>query len=226
MKYALPILLLAISHGGFCGLTKAQESRDDGGSTKEVSEQLVFKTDWRGERIELPPEFAPDMGWNGIEEIRFAPGMFDPKSDSFFTYVFVFSLPGDQKLTQEAVKKETLIYYRGLAKSVLKSKGKEVDASKFTFALEKAKAASGTPATVKAPADVTQYSGKLDWVEPFATAEPQILHFEIQQWRDAKTKRDYLFVCTSPRAIADADAIWKELRKVRSDFEVKVVPVE
>ena len=34
------------------------------------------------------------MKLTGVEEIRFAPGMFKPESETFFTYVFVFALSG------------------------------------------------------------------------------------------------------------------------------------
>ncbi|MEM7393198.1 MAG: hypothetical protein AAF492_12705, partial [Verrucomicrobiota bacterium] len=56
------------------------------------AENLVFKTPkgWFGERIALPTGFAPDMTLKGVEEIRFAPGMFKPDAADFFTYVFVF----------------------------------------------------------------------------------------------------------------------------------------
>lgn len=203
-------LALAIS----TGISLADE-------TAKSVEKLVFKTEWKGERIELPPPFAPDMKMTGIEEIRFAPGMFDPKSEEFFSYVFVFSVPGDQKLSEEVIKDETLAYYRGLAASVLKGKGKEVDTSKFKFELEKAKEAKETPASVTDGKAVTQYKGKLDWVEPFSTAEPQVLHFEIQAWADPKTTRNYLFVGTSPKEVSDKAEIWKALRKIRSEFKVE-----
>ncbi|MGI9239725.1 MAG: hypothetical protein ACR2RV_02930 [Verrucomicrobiales bacterium] len=185
------------------------------------AEKLVFKTDWKGERIELPPPFAPEMKLEGIEEIRFAPGMFEPESDSFFSYVFVFSVPGDQELSQEVIQKETLAYYRGLAASVLKGKGKEVDTTKFKFTLEKSDKAGAVPASVGDKASVTEYRGKLDWIEPFATAKPQVLHFEIQAWTDPKTERGYLFVNTSPKEVSDTAAIWKEMRTIRSEFRVE-----
>ena len=188
---------------------------------QEAKEKLVFKTDWKGERIALPPPFAPDMKLEGIEEIRFAPGMFEPESESFFSYVFVFSFAGEKKLTDEVIKRETLTYYRGLATAVLKGKGKETDTSKFKFELEKEKGAKMMPASVADPKSVTQYRGKLDWVEPFATAKPQVLHFEIQSWADPKTKRNYLFVGTSPKEISDEAKIWKDLRKIRSEFKVE-----
>ena len=200
-----------------CNLSLAQKPKD----SEVASEKLVFKTKWGGERIALPPAFAPGMKLKGIEEIRFAPGMFKPDSDSFFTYVFLFAVSDDQKLTKDVIQKETLVYYQGLAGGLLKSKGKEVDLSKFSFKLEQAKTAKDTPATVRAES-VTQYVGTLDWVEPFATAKPQILHFELQSWSDPKTKKNYLFVCTSPKAISEKEPIWKELRNIRRTFEVKL----
>ena len=215
MKNAPRLILLACAISfGICAHSHAQETK--GGA----AEKLIFKTDWKGERITLPPTFAPDMGLKGIEEIRFAPGMFDVKSDSFFSYVFVFSVSAEQKLTEEVIRNETLIYYRGLARSVLKGKGVEVDASKFTFALEKANAVKDAPASVAKPEAITQYSGKLDWVEPFATAKAQTLHFEIQAWSDPTTARNYLLVCTSPKIPGETDAAWKELRGIRRGFTV------
>jgi hypothetical protein len=217
MKTASPLILLtiAISFAVAGARSHAQETKPI------VEEKLVFKTDWKGERITLPPSFAPDMELKGIEVIRFAPGMFDARSDSFFSYAFVFSVAADQKLSQEVIQKETLTYYRGLSKNVLKSKGVEVDASKFTFALEKAKAVKEAPESVVKPETFTQYSGKLDWVEPFATAKAQTLHFEIQAWGDSDTGRNYLFVCTSPRSPGETDPVWKTLREIRRSFTVR-----
>ena len=216
MKNAPHLILLtfAISFGVAAALSQAQEAKP------VTEEKLVFKTDWKGERITLPPSFAPEMELKGIEVIRFAPGMFDAKSDSFFSYAFVFSVSGDQKLTQEVIRKETLTYYRGLSKNVLKGKGVEVDTAKFTFALEKAKAVKEVPESVTKPETITQYSGKLEWVEPFATAKAQTLHFEIQAWGDSDTGRNYLFVCTSPRSPGETDPVWKSLRGIRRSFTV------
>ena len=43
-------------------------------STRAAEPVFQFETGppaWRGERIALPPGFAPDLGWTGVEEIRF-----------------------------------------------------------------------------------------------------------------------------------------------------------
>ncbi len=185
-----------------------------------VEEKLTMHTDWKGERIELPPRFAPAMTLKGIEEIRFAPGMFSAQSDSFFTYAFVFSVPKSQELTPEVIRQEMLAYYRGLSEAVSKGKGRPVDGGKFTFTLAPDKEATGTPEKIPASTKVSQYAGELNWVEPFATGQAQLLHFEIQSWADPTTARNYLFVCASPKARAETDTVWKELRQIRRSFEV------
>ena len=87
----------------------------------EAAPRFLFSTGepaWRGERIPLPPGFAKDMGWRGFEEIRFAPGMFEPDSEQFFTYVLAFYLEPGTTTREENLKREFLAYYRGLAKAV------------------------------------------------------------------------------------------------------------
>ena len=85
----------------------------------DAQEKLEAPEDWRGETIKLPPAFAPDMKLKGEEVIRFAPGMFQPGSDSFFTYVFAFEVEPRPELTEKILKDEFLKYYRGLCEAVL-----------------------------------------------------------------------------------------------------------
>ncbi len=191
-----------------------------GQSGEPAGEALSFTTPagWKGERIALPPEFAPEMKLEGVELIHFAPGMFDPGSDSFFSYVFAISTAGDAALAEGAIHDELLAYYRGLARSVLGGKGKKADTDKFTLEMKKAPEASGAPAGAGKHA-VTEYAGTLDWVEPFATAKPQKLYFEIHSWHDPEAGRSYLVAGTSPRPIGEG-ALWRQLREVRSTFTV------
>ncbi|NBR87508.1 MAG: hypothetical protein EBS84_18150 [Proteobacteria bacterium] len=206
------------------GPLPAAEPTDKLAAVGNAGEAFVFKTSWKGERITLPPGFAPAMKLKGIEEIRFAPGMFQPQSDSFFSYAIVFSVAKDQALSPEVIQREILVYYQGLAESVSKSQGRTVDAGKFTFKLDRAKQATGAPAQLPPTTPVTQYAGELDWVEPFATGKPQVLHFEIQAWSDSAAARNYLFVCTSPTARTETTGIWSELRTIRRTFEIKSKP--
>ncbi|QDU27048.1 hypothetical protein ETAA8_21320 [Anatilimnocola aggregata] len=166
--------------------------------------QLAAPQDWAGETIALPPGFAPDMKLKGTEHVRFAPGMMKPESDSFFCYAFVFELEPQPALTEAVVKEEFLKYYRGLCKAVLRGKLPDVDPSDFALELQ----------LVKSDTEPAVYTGKLDWVEPFATKKSQKLNLEIQTW--ARNDRNYIFACVSPQA-RDA-AIWKQLHAIRTDY--------
>lgn len=177
-------------------------------------EKLAAPKDWGGETISLPPGFAPDLKLKGSEHIRFAPGMMKPASDSFFSYAFAFELQSKPDLTETVVKEEFLKYYRGLCKAVLNGKLPDVDPSKFTVELQRVKSDAEGTSDTKPAALTTRYTGKLDWIEPFATKKPQKLNLEIWTW--SRGDRNFLFACVSPQP-QDA-AIWKQLRAIRDDY--------
>jgi hypothetical protein len=156
------------------------------------------------------------MKWIGEEDIRFAPGMFKADADDFFTYVLVFLLESDSDVSLEKIGKEVLTYYQGLGKAVMKGKGLDVDAEKFTIKLTKDESVAEAPAGVET-ASVAQFSGFLDWVEPFATQKEQRLHLEVQSWKHGE--KPALFLCVSPKA-REAE-IWKQLRKIRASFRIE-----
>ncbi|MEM7015557.1 MAG: hypothetical protein AAF585_29205 [Verrucomicrobiota bacterium] len=170
--------------------------------------KFLFKTEnWRGEQILLPPGFAPTMKWKGIEDIRFAPGMFDADSESFFSYALVFLLDEDADISTEGVHEQVLMYYQGLSTAVLKGKGQTTDVSKFELKL-------GEPETAD---DVTNIDGTLDWVEPFATQNQQKLNLQIRIWKHGD--KPALFFIVSPQG--KDHAIWTELEEIRDTFKIE-----
>lgn len=165
---------------------------------------------WAKESIELPPSFAKNMKWKGIEELRFAPGMFKSDAADFFSYALLFWLPDDQKIDTKAMEKELLEYYRGLAKAVSENKKLEVDVSTFTLTIKDEKE---KPAKRTGGEEVTAYVGELKWTEPFATGKSQTLRMEIQTWHSDKQKHHCVFICASPQP--ETGEIWKALREIR-----------
>lgn len=176
--------------------------------------KLAAPEGWGGETIALPPGFAPDMKLKGFEHIRFAPGMMKPTSDSFFCYAFVFELDPKPALTEAVLKEEFLKYYRGLCKAVLNGKLPDVDPSKFTLELQRVKSETEAASDSKAADAPTEYTGTLDWVEPFATKKPQKLNLEIRTW--TRNDRNFIFVCVSPQA--RDTSIWSKLHAIRDDY--------
>lgn len=168
---------------------------------------------WPGERILLPPGFARDLGWKGVEEIRFAPGMFRAGEPDFFSYIIVFLLEPGADISTNGLQRELLTYYRGLSKAVMGSKGETVVTDGFALKLEALEEEhEGAPeAALKAKA----WKATLDWVEPFATQKNQTLHFEIHTWEHEG--QPVVLSCVSP-AKPDQATPWEALRTIRSKF--------
>ena len=170
--------------------------------------------EWAGERIKLPPSFAPKLGLKGIEEILFAPGMFKADEKDFFTYVFLFALEQKPELTAEVLRKELLTYYIGLSKARMGNP--KLDTSKFTVKLEALKLQEASP---KGALNAKFYRAEVVWIEPFATKKFQTLHFELQTWQYKGSPFNYLFVCASPQK--PGASIWKTMRGIRASVKLK-----
>lgn len=73
---------------------------------------------WKSETIAFPLDFAPSLGHRGAEELRFAPGFFDPGAPGYWSYTFVWRLDDPTTLTGEQLADELVVYFRGLAQAV------------------------------------------------------------------------------------------------------------
>lgn len=162
---------------------------------------------WRGETITLPPGFARDMSLKGIEEIRFAPGMFKAGREDFFSYALVFWLPENKPLDQKTMHAELLKYYQGLAAAVGEGKNLKIDTKAFKLNLKPVEKKKG------------EYTATLQWVEPFVTGKAQTLRFELKAADVPGMKASYLSMAVSPQP-AD-HAIWKSLRKALASVKYK-----
>ncbi len=159
--------------------------------------QLEAPENWSGETITLPPGFARDMTLKGVEVIRFAPGMFDPQSEGFFSYALVFWLPESRPLTEKQLHDEFLKYYRGLATAVARGRKLGVDPQNFKLKLT---AIEKKPHT---------YRAELEWAEPFRTGQAQTLRFAISSSESAEHGGLLISIAASPQS--HEHAIWKQL---------------
>jgi hypothetical protein len=178
---------------------------------QEPPYQVPTPTGWAKETIALPPAFAPDMKWKGVEELRFAPGMFKADAPDFISYALLFWLPDGAEVDAQAMERELLAYFRGLAVAVLKGKKQAVDTKAFRLTIT---AAQRQPDKRPGGEAVAGYVGELKWTEPFATGKPQALRLEIHSWTSAKHKHHCVFICASPQP--EAGAVWKTLREIRA----------
>jgi hypothetical protein len=66
-------------------------------------------------RYPFPLPWAPSIAHKGLEDLAFAPGFDDTNSPEYHSYLIVWWLDGSQALTAEALEKDMVIYFRGLA---------------------------------------------------------------------------------------------------------------
>lgn len=163
-------------------------------------------TDWRFERIDFPLSFAPDLKYDGFEELSFAPGMFDAKSDTYFTYIFAMKITNDISMDAGWLKVLLETYFRGLCKTVVKKSGFKVDVSKIS-------------ATVQEDHFEAQFSRHftvtLDSYDPFVTGKPLKLRLEMLVVRKNRTDHR-IFAAVSPKP-ADSP-VWNVLRRLKRQF--------
>jgi hypothetical protein len=84
---------------------------------------------WAHERLRFPLSFAPGLDYRGFEDLSFAPGMFDPGADSYFSYALGLRLEGDVEVDERMLANFLTVYYRGLYVSVAEGKDFDRDAS-------------------------------------------------------------------------------------------------
>jgi len=174
-----------------------------------ASSELLPKTppDWRYERINFPLPFAPDLKYKGFEELRFAPGMFNEKSDTYFTYIFAMKITNDVSFDAKLLKSLLETYFRGLCRTVTQGTDFDIDASKIS-------------ATVREDHYETKssrhFTVTLDSYDPFVTGKPLKLRLEMLVVK--RSQNDHrLFAAVSPKPAESP--VWKLLRKLKQEFQ-------
>src|ERR1700749_1981266 len=107
-------------------------------NAQEQTPQLLKQpANWQFERFSLPPGFAPNIPYKGVEELRFSPGMFVKDSTTYFTYAFVAGLDNVNSVSQDDIRNYLLNYFNGLCSSTAKERNLSIDTSKISVAIEK-----------------------------------------------------------------------------------------
>jgi len=162
---------------------------------------------WKFERLDLPLSFAPDLDYEGFEELSFAPGMFDPESETYFSYVMALRLEGDVRLDRGAVDGFLEEYYRGLCGAVAEGRQLDLDLDKVS-------------AEVRRVGD--DYHASVEMFDAFVTGEPMTLEFELSVHPEPQAT--VLFGLASP--MPKAGAAWKALGEIRETWKAgRPVPV-
>ena len=100
---------------------------------------------WGKETLQFPLQFAPQIKYTGTEEIRFAPGWGNKKSEGFWSYCFIWWIDGRQIFDTGKLQAEISHYFDGLTSNVAKQYGIAADkVSKTKIEIKKEKNSSGS----------------------------------------------------------------------------------
>lgn len=192
-RFALALALCALPAAG------QQDARPD---------QLLPATPagWRFERIGFPLAFAPEIGAEGFEELRFAPGMFEPDSASYFSYALALSFEEDLAVGERFLEELLLAYYRGLCRAVGEDKALDFDYDSITAEVR---------------FDGRDYLCRVELVDAFVTGQPLTLALELSVHAGARATEIFGIASALPR---DA-AVWSELDAIRERWRAaRAVP--
>ncbi len=166
---------------------------------------LKEPTDWRFEGMAIPPGFAPDIKLTGSEEIRFAPGMFDTRTSTYFTYVVAILADGAPELGATELKDFLEKYYRGLSIAVGRGKGLSPDAGQMRAVVN---------AMPPSPAGKKRFAAEVVFFDSFSDGRKLTLHVEALVMPRPASKQTCLILLVSPSP--QDSAAWKTLREIGS----------
>ena len=113
MRLAIAIALAACS-----GPKAPPPTSGSGSAAQPATTAWPAPVGWKSETIPFPLDFAPGISHRGVEELRFAPGMFDPAAPGYWSYVFVWRTDDAATLAAPILAAELTTYFRGLLAAV------------------------------------------------------------------------------------------------------------
>lgn len=172
--------------------------------------QLATPAGWGTERFPLPPDFAPDIRYTGVEDLRFAPGWGDTASAEHWSYAFLWWLNGKPEVNADILRRYLQAYYTGLVGRNIGPRHIPADKVIPVQAyLQQGKAEPG-----EGPA----YSGRITLLNYMSGSwQPVTLHCRVYSLPGGPA-HTALFFELSPRPLQHA--VWKSFEQLRASYRL------
>lgn len=156
---------------------------------------------WGKELIKFPIHFAKEINYSGIEELQFPKGWSDEESDDYWSYVFVWKIDGDKKISSEQLVTDLQYYFDGLMK--VNNRTPDDRFSKTKVFLRESK---------------DGYIGEVQTIDNFFTKQSMTLYVTIEQSLCKKTGQNNILFRLSPKNMEHS--IWGKLNmlSLQPDF--------
>lgn len=171
---------------------------------------LPMPEGWDTEIFALPPEFAHGIDLRGVEDIRFAPGWGDAKSENYWSYIYLWWIQSESQLTAARLQEYLRSYYEGLV-------GQNI--TRRNIPKDKIVPTQVTIREVKsAGSDGISYTGTISMLD-YMTQRPMVLNCLIHITDCQISGRKAVFFELSPMPYNHK--IWQQMLEVRQQFSCK-----
>ena len=189
-----------------CSFGQTQKDAFDGNKWN-APYTLNFPKGWDVERFLIPIEFAPQIPYKGVEDIRFTPGWGNVKSEEYWTYAFLWYLEGTPKVNATIVQKNLKAYYTGLVGRNIVSR--KIAANKLVPVKTKIRKVK----TDKS--DLKTFRGTIYMLD-YMEQKPITLYCIIHLKYCSGHNNTFIFNEISPKPYSDH--IWQDLNQLWIDF--------
>ena len=183
------------------------------GSAQEIAEvpfHLPTPKGWRTETLLFPLDFAPELEYEGLEELRFSPGMFAEMKVDYWSYAFVWWVPEDTSFSTQRLENDLEIYFRGLTEQV--SRIREFDAGDPEHVTELTEVADGD-------AGLDSWEGSIRTYDVFAARKAirLLVRIDIRHCEEQGYLAAIVQLSPQPRR----HGIWKVMDDIHQGFRCK-----
>lgn len=98
--------------------------------------ELPLYDGWNKETIPFPLSFAPGIGINGLEELRFSPGMFSEESEEYWSYLFLWWVDTETTISKPDMERYLEEYFSGLAKEIAPFRKRNASGATYDVSLD------------------------------------------------------------------------------------------
>ncbi len=169
---------------------------------EKVKNLIDLDESWGKEVFPFPINFAQDIRYSGIAEVRFPPkGWRDPKHPFFWSYTYVWDIEGEQEIDSEALSDNLVKYFNGL-------NGAKDEITKTQASIKKINKENST----------TFFKGAVEIYDRFATHERIQLNVLMESTYCSKKKRTSILFKFSPKDYNHET--WKTLKAIRLTNEI------
>jgi hypothetical protein len=160
---------------------------------------------WRAERVRLSAAVA-----GGVEELRFAPGWNNSRSEQYWTYASLWYLEGTPETNEAMIKQRLTAYYTELIESSAETK--KIPAQKVlpvkTWIRE----------LQKEGGDARTYYGAVAMLD-YKSQQPISLNCVVHVRHDAERNITVVFFEFSPKPLGNP--VWKDMDQLWTDFKFR-----